>query len=107
MGGPSDGDSGPALTPGANALEESPPKGKSRLSLLIDRDLHEELRNISWWEPGVDVTDIVRAGIRKIRDEYHDKERWLTAPGAGEPIHKAKGDPYPQREGELKPGRSV
>lgn len=83
----------PTASPTAsNGAEAKPTKvAKKRCTFHISEDVAEKARDVVWWTPGLTLADLVERSIRV------EVER----------MEKAKGEPFPKRESELKPGGAI
>lgn len=66
-------------------------RGRSKLTVHMDRDLVNRVKNAAYWNPRLTIARIAEAGIRLALDQ----------------VEKEHGGPYPQREGELVGGRPI
>lgn len=64
---------------------------KKRCTFHISEDVADKARDVVWWTPGLTLADLVE---RAMRSEI-------------ERMEKAKGEPFPKRESELKPGGAI
>ena len=64
---------------------------KSRLTINMSVDLIERVKNAVYWTPGITMSSLTEVALQK----------------AVTKLEKEKGEPFPQRTEELKPGRPV
>lgn len=64
---------------------------KERCTLRISRDLLDKLRDAVYWTPGLTLGALAEEALRTC---IHD-------------IEQSRGEPFPPRAGNLKPGRPV
>lgn len=88
----------PVLKSIATKVDHSPPKPelrvvkkKEKLSLEIEPDLANRIKNAVYWNPRLTVTKVAEEALRK----------------AIVKIEQEHGKPYPQRDSDLKPGSRV
>jgi post-segregation antitoxin (ccd killing protein) len=65
--------------------------GKQKLTVHLDSELAERVKNAAWWNPKLTIAGIAEQGIRHAI-EKHEREH---------------GGPYPPRDGELLGGRPI
>lgn len=81
--------------------------GMDRLSVDVDANLIEQMRNIVWWRGGSwKLRGIVETALRSILLQLHAEEITLSHPQTGELVKKRPGEPYPPREGSLRNSKS-
>lgn len=76
-----------------------------KLSVSLDAELVETLRNIAFWEPRLTLQELVEFSLRRTV-KLLEQERELYDSSTRKQIKK-KGDHYPQRTEELRVGRLV
>lgn len=76
-----------------------------KLSVTLDAELIETIRNIAFWEPRLTLKEIVEFSLRRTV-QLMEQERDLYDSSTRKQIKK-KGDHYPQRTEELRVGRLV
>lgn len=64
---------------------------KKRFTVHLPHDLIERARNAAYWKPGLTLASLAEQALR----EYLDK------------LESEQGEPFPQREHELKGGRPI
>lgn len=66
-------------------------RGKAKLTVHLDADVVNRVKNAAYWNPRLTVARIAEEGVRT----------------AIEAVERANGGPYPQREAELTGGRPL
>lgn len=92
QGGVSGANLGPTRSAQKKVKEEGSSKTnqeKEKFNALMDKDLLERAKNISFFTPNLSLTDMVTDGLRSVVEEYE----------------RENGGRYIQRTGKLKTGR--
>lgn len=66
---------------------------KKRMTMHLPEELTERIRNAVFWTPGLTISDLGTAALRRIMDELEEQEN--------------DGETFPDRNQELKGGRPV
>ena len=77
----------PRVTP----LKSLPAVGKQKLTVHLDADVVNRLKNAAYWNPRLTITRIAEQGVRQALKE----------------VEKENGGVYPQRDAELVGGRPI
>lgn len=64
---------------------------KERCTLRLSRDLMDKLRDAVYWTPGLTLGSLAEQALRSCLDE----------------IEEGRGEPFPPRASNLRPGRPV
>ena len=67
------------------------PLGRKKLTVHLQPDLIERVKNAAYWNPRLTIAAIAEAGIRQALTE----------------VEREHGGPYPPREQELRGGRPI
>ena len=70
---------------------EGSERGRSKLTVHLDKDLVNRVKNAAYWNPRLTIARIAEAGIRLALDQ----------------VEADHGGPYPQREADLVGGRPI
>ena len=84
----------------------APPVGRTRYSTMLSEDMLEEMRDIAWWER-ITLSKFVRTALEEGLQAYRNRQRDLVDPHSDEVIRKKKGERYPKRRAQLRPGRPI
>lgn len=86
------GSSPPPAAPKAAAADAAvPPEGRQKLTVHLEADIVNRVKNAAYWNPRLTIARIAERGIRLALRE----------------VEKEHGGAYPQREGELVGGRPI
>ena len=75
----------------AEAKTVARPLKKAKITLMVDGDLVERIKNAVYWNPSLTVSGLAIVGIRKAIEEVETQNQ----------------GPYPQRSSELRAGRPL
>ncbi len=66
-------------------------KKKQKITLIMDADLVERLKNAVYWSHGISICSVIEEATEKMVKH----------------LEKENGKPYPERNGEMKRGRKL
>ncbi|MFO0937497.1 MAG: hypothetical protein U0798_13385 [Gemmataceae bacterium] len=75
----------------ASAAEESAKRGKQKLTVHLESELAERVKNAAYWNPRLTIARIAEQGIKNAIEKFE----------------REHGGKYPPREGELIGGRPI
>jgi hypothetical protein len=75
----------------ATSQEVAPVEGRQKLTVHLEADIVNRVKNAAYWNPRLTIAKIAERGIRLALKE----------------VEKEHGGAYPQREGELVGGRPI
>ena len=77
--------------PGIEPVTVSKPLKKMKVTLMLDGDLVERIKNAVYWNPSLTLSGVAMEGMRKTLQEIEEKNQ----------------GPYPARSSELRAGRPL
>jgi hypothetical protein len=81
----------PETVPSEPPPPPTPPEGRQKLTVHLEADVVNRVKNAAYWNPRLTIARIAERGIRLALRE----------------VEKDHGGAYPQREGELVGGRPI
>jgi hypothetical protein len=72
-------------------VKSKPAKKRQKITLTMDSDLVERLKNTVYWSPGLSLCSLLEEGAEIMVNQ----------------LEKENGKPFPERNGELKKGRKL